>query len=89
MEALHRTFITPIERDDIHRLITRMDDIMEFVEAAAERISLYEIREMTGQEYRNTYAGKPADVAEPAVAAKPASVLDPIETIDSRELVAV
>jgi predicted phosphate transport protein (TIGR00153 family) len=47
VEALHRTFITPIERDDIHRLITRMDDIMDFVEAASERIGLYEIKEMT------------------------------------------
>ncbi|MBI4511916.1 MAG: DUF47 domain-containing protein [Deltaproteobacteria bacterium] len=47
VEALHKTFITPIERDDIHRLITRMDDIMDFIEAAAERIALYEIREMT------------------------------------------
>ena len=47
VEALHKTFITPIERDDIHRLITRMDDIMDFVEAAAERIALYEITVMT------------------------------------------
>src|SRR5688572_20404259 len=47
VEALHKTFITPIERDDIHRLITRMDDIMDFVEAAAERIALYEISTMT------------------------------------------
>jgi uncharacterized protein len=47
VEALHRTFITPIERDDIHRLITRMDDVMDFVEAASERIALYEIKEMT------------------------------------------
>src|SRR5436309_119491 len=49
VEALHKTFITPIERDDIHRLITRMDDIMDFVEAAAERIVLYEIEEMTSE----------------------------------------
>ena len=47
VEALHKTFITPIERDDIHRLISRMDDIMDFVEAASERIALYEIRVMT------------------------------------------
>jgi predicted phosphate transport protein (TIGR00153 family) len=47
VEALHRTFITPIERDDIHRLITRMDDVMDFVEAASERIALYELKEMT------------------------------------------
>lgn len=47
VEALHKTFITPIERDDIHRLITRMDDVMDYVEAAAERLVLYEIVEMT------------------------------------------
>jgi len=47
VEALHRTFITPIDRDSIHRLITRMDDVMDFVEAAAERIDLYEVTVMT------------------------------------------
>ena len=47
VEALHKTFITPIERDDIYRLITKMDDIMDFVEAASERIALYEIKDMT------------------------------------------
>jgi predicted phosphate transport protein (TIGR00153 family) len=47
VEALHKTFITPIDRDQIHRLITRMDDIMDYVEAAAERIELYELTDMT------------------------------------------
>ena len=47
VEALHKTFITPIDRDSIHRLITRMDDVMDFVEAAAERIELYELSSMT------------------------------------------
>jgi hypothetical protein len=46
VEALHTVFITPIEREDIYRLITRMDDIMDDVDAAAERIALYEITEM-------------------------------------------
>jgi hypothetical protein len=49
VEALHKTFITPIERDDIHRLITRMDDVMDFVEAASERIALYELKVMTDE----------------------------------------
>ncbi|MBX3154628.1 MAG: DUF47 domain-containing protein [Deltaproteobacteria bacterium] len=49
VEALHKTFITPIDRDSIHRLITRMDDIMDFVEAAAERIELYELTVMTAE----------------------------------------
>jgi predicted phosphate transport protein (TIGR00153 family) len=47
VEALHKTFITPIDRDSIHRLITRMDDVMDYVEAAAERIELYELTTMT------------------------------------------
>src|SRR6201995_1810741 len=47
VEALHKTFITPIDRDSIHRLITKMDDIMDYVEAAAERIELYELTTMT------------------------------------------
>jgi predicted phosphate transport protein (TIGR00153 family) len=47
VEALHKTFITPLERDDIHRLITRMDDVMDYVEAASERIALYELKTMT------------------------------------------
>jgi predicted phosphate transport protein (TIGR00153 family) len=44
---LHRTFITPLDRNDIYRLITKMDDIMDLVESAAERVALYEITEMT------------------------------------------
>ena len=47
VEALHKTFITPLERDDIYRLITRMDDIMDFVEAASERMALYELVSLT------------------------------------------
>jgi len=47
VESLHKTFITPLDRNDIYRLITKMDDIMDLVDAASERISLYEIRSMT------------------------------------------
>ena len=47
VESLHKTFITPLDRNDIYRLITKMDDIMDLVEAAADRFSLYEVRQMT------------------------------------------
>jgi predicted phosphate transport protein (TIGR00153 family) len=47
VEKLHRTFITPLDRNDIYRLMTKMDDIMDHVEAAAERMSLYDIRTST------------------------------------------
>jgi uncharacterized protein len=45
--SLHQTFITPIDRNDIHRLITKMDDVMDQVEAVAERLVLYEITSAT------------------------------------------
>ncbi len=44
---LHKVFITPIDRNDIFRLISKMDDVMDFVEAAAQRIALYEVHEPT------------------------------------------
>jgi predicted phosphate transport protein (TIGR00153 family) len=47
VERLHKTFITPFDRDDIHRLITRMDDVMDYIEAAAVAVSLYELTDMT------------------------------------------
>lgn len=47
VEALHKGSTTPINRDSVHRLITRQDDVMDFVEAAAERLALYGITETT------------------------------------------
>ena len=52
IELLHKTFITPIDRDDIHRLITKMDDILDLLEDAAQTISLYDIREITPEAQR-------------------------------------
>ncbi len=49
VEALHKTFITPFERDHIYNLITRMDDIMDNVEATAERIVLYDLTVMRAE----------------------------------------
>jgi len=46
IERLHQTFITPIDRGDIHELISRMDDVLDLIEASAERIALYGIRTM-------------------------------------------
>lgn len=46
VEALHKTFITPLDRNHIHKLISRMDDVMDLVDAAADRIELYEVDRM-------------------------------------------
>lgn len=44
--ALHKTFITPFDRSDIHRLIRRLDDIIDKIDSAAARIDLYEVGEI-------------------------------------------
>ena len=43
MQLLHQTFITPIDRDEIHRLITRMDDILDLMEDVSQCMFLYDI----------------------------------------------
>lgn len=40
---LNRTFITPLDREDIHRLGTALDDVLDLMEAATERFTLYKI----------------------------------------------
>jgi uncharacterized protein len=44
---LHTTFITPIDREDIHSLVKKLDDIVDFMEAASQRISLYGVTQVT------------------------------------------
>jgi predicted phosphate transport protein (TIGR00153 family) len=52
IEMLHTTFVTPLDRDDIHQLITRMDDILDLLEDAAQTISLYDIKAITPEAKR-------------------------------------
>jgi predicted phosphate transport protein (TIGR00153 family) len=49
IELLHKTFITPLDRDEIHQLITRMDDILDLMEDVSQSIFLYDIRELTAE----------------------------------------
>jgi uncharacterized protein len=44
---LHKTFITPFDRDQIHQLITTMDDILDLTQDVAESIALYDLRKIT------------------------------------------
>lgn len=50
--VLHKTFITPLDREDIHRLITKMDDVLDMVEDAAQTVSLYDIQVITPEARR-------------------------------------
>ena len=43
VKHLHETWITPLDRVDIHGLISRLDDVLDLIEAVAERLVLFEI----------------------------------------------
>lgn len=47
VRRLNTTFITPIDREDIHALATRLDDVLDYIEASAERLVVYRIKEPT------------------------------------------
>jgi predicted phosphate transport protein (TIGR00153 family) len=44
---LHKTFITPFDREQIHLLITSMDDILDLIQDVAESVLLYDLRRIT------------------------------------------
>jgi len=43
LAQLHKSFITPFDRDEIHELISGMDDILDIIQDVAESVSLYDI----------------------------------------------
>lgn len=43
MERLNSTFITPFDREDIHHLVSSLDDVLDFIYAAASSLTLYKI----------------------------------------------
>ena len=49
MQLLHQTFITPLDRDEIHQLITKMDDILDLMEDASQCMFLYDIRAVSDE----------------------------------------
>ncbi|HSA87704.1 MAG TPA: DUF47 family protein [Nitrospira sp.] len=44
---LNRTFLTPLDREDIHDLASALDDILDAVEAVADRFAIYKITQPT------------------------------------------
>lgn len=44
---LNSTFITPLDRDEIHQLISRLDDVLDMIQAAAQMVATYDLRAST------------------------------------------
>ena len=46
-QELSRNFITPFDREDIHRLVTALDDVLDYIHGTSKRLELYKIKEYT------------------------------------------
>jgi predicted phosphate transport protein (TIGR00153 family) len=92
---IHTTFITPIDRDQIHTLINLMDDVADLIQDSAETMALYDVRVMTEEITRLTdlsvkccerlrdavnMLGKIADPATAEAALKTCEEIDRLES---------
>lgn len=68
---LGRNFITPFDREDIHALASALDDIADYIYAAAKKINFYKIDPISDQGIQKT-----AEAIKEAVAAVKAAVME-------------
>src|SRR6218665_758987 len=69
---LHKTFITPIDREQIHGLINAMDDIVDLLQDATETMQLYDVRSMTEEAIRlGELSAQCCERVQPAVSLLP------------------
>ena len=93
--VLHKTFITPIDRDQIHQLINTMDDVADLIQDSAETMALYDVHHMTEDIVRLTalsvrccerlkdavaLIGKVRDAATAEAALKTCAEIDQLES---------
>jgi uncharacterized protein len=52
IRLLHTTFITPLDRDQIHQLVNAMDDICDLIQDTTETLTLYDVRTITPEAAR-------------------------------------
>src|SRR5713101_3580269 len=52
LRGIDRTFITPIDREDIHQLAVRLDDVIDLIDGGVRRLALYNIAEPTPRSAR-------------------------------------
>ncbi|MGU7773482.1 DUF47 domain-containing protein [Burkholderia sp. MR1-5-21] len=98
IELLHKTFITPIDRDEIHKLITTMDDILDLMEDVATTVVVYDLKSVTAEASElaeivtqsalqtQIAVNKLADMKQSAVILKACEEIDALETRADRVL---
>ena len=93
--TLHKTFITPIDREQIHSLINTLDDVADLIQDSAETMALYDVRHMTESMTRLTELSVKccerlkdavymlAKIAEPATAEAALKTCEEIDRLES------
>ena len=94
-QMLHKTFITPIDREHIHKLINTMDDVADLIQDSAETMALYDVQHMTEEITRLTDLSVRccervqdavkllARIGEPAVAESALKTCEEIDRLES------
>jgi uncharacterized protein len=89
---LHKTFITPFDRDQILQLINAMDDILDLIQDVAESVALYDLRSVTPEAKQlaeicevccnrvQTVVGMLTDVKRPEAILKHCQEIDRLES---------
>jgi uncharacterized protein len=81
---LHKTFITPIDREQIHGLINAMDDILDLLQDATETMSLYDVRAMTDEVLRlGDISAKCCEISQAATAEAAIKTCEEIDKLES------
>ena len=92
---IHTTFITPIDREQIHTLINLMDDVADLIQDSAETMALYDVRSMTDEISRLTdlsvkccervreAVNMLSNIADPAIAEAALKTCEEIDRLES------
>ena len=92
---IHKTFITPIDRDQIHKLINTMDDVCDLIQDSAETMALYDVRHVNAEIIRLTELSAKccdrlkeavhmlAKIADPATAEAALKTCEEIDKLES------
>ena len=46
IDRIHKVFVTPIDREDIHLLVQELDDVIDMIDGCARRAQMFQIREV-------------------------------------------
>jgi predicted phosphate transport protein (TIGR00153 family) len=92
---LHKTFITPIDRDQIFDLINTMDDVADLIQNGTEAMHLYNVKQMTDEMLHmaqlcnqccigvKNAVGMLKDISKPEVAKAALKTCDEIDHLES------